>query len=115
MEERRECKHKCGRPEMKTRNECSQCCHMRRRYGLTWQQRDQMLEDQNQSCAICSKDVSFQQGKALSSNSAVVDHCHETDTVREILCGQCNVMLGFAKDDPSILKLGIAYLKKHQK
>jgi len=41
-----------------------------------------------------------------------VDHCHTTGNVRGLLCKRCNLMLGEAKDDQSILQRGILYLKQ---
>lgn len=29
-----------------------------------------------------------------------IDHCHETNTVRGLLCRQCNLALGLLRDDP---------------
>lgn len=35
-----------------------------------------------------------------------------TNRVRGRLCRSCNLMLGYAEDDPERLKLGIAYLER---
>lgn len=41
----------------------------------------------------------------------VVDHCHETGKVRGLLCRNCNLLIGHAKEDIVILQNAINYLK----
>lgn len=74
-----------------------------RRYGITVQQRDEMLDRQQGLCAICSK--------ALIR--PCLDHCHASGTVRGILCQQCNTLIGMCRDDPAVLRSAIAYLEAH--
>lgn len=50
-------------------------------------------------CAICG-------GK----EKLVVDHDHETDKVRGLLCFFCNLGLGNFRDNPQLLKKAIEYL-----
>jgi hypothetical protein len=40
------------------------------------------------------------------------DHCHQHGHFRGWLCRNCNLMLGYAKDDPNRLRKLIAYLKR---
>jgi lambda family phage minor tail protein L len=42
-----------------------------------------------------------------------VDHCHKTNTLRDLLCHQCNSGLGQFKDNIEILQKAIDYLHKH--
>ena len=44
----------------------------------------------------------------------VLDHDHVTGKVRDLICTQCNKMLGHARDSLDILYEAIAYLKKHK-
>lgn len=39
-----------------------------------------------------------------------VDHCHQTNQVRGLLCGPCNRALGLLKDNIGNLERAIAYL-----
>jgi hypothetical protein len=75
-----------------------------KKYGLTIEDYDRMLVDQNGLCAICSTDKPGGQG------CFHVDHNHTTGKVRKLLCTTCNSMLGMVNDDPRILAAGIAYL-----
>jgi hypothetical protein len=46
-----------------------------------------------------------------SFTSLVVDHSHVTGKVRGYICSACNSVLGYSKDNTSILEAAIAYLK----
>lgn len=72
-----------------------------RRYGLTAEALQALIDEQNGQCGICSKDI---------TTASVVDHCHETGTIRGILCSECNLGLGKFKDDPALLEAAALYL-----
>lgn len=72
-------------------------------YGITLEQRNKMIEQQDGKCAICSDVLT----------APHVDHCHETNAVRGILCNVCNIGLGYFKDDPLRLQSAIEYLEVH--
>ena len=74
-----------------------------RLYALTAETFDALLAGQGGVCAICSGEAT---GRGWH-----VDHCHDSGTVRGILCHQCNVGLGHFKDDPVRLAAAIAYLE----
>lgn len=75
----------------------------KREYGVSREDYDHMLVEQNNKCAICFSPVGYE---------AAVDHNHETDKVRGLLCRNCNVGLGMFKDNIEFLKNAIAYLTK---
>ena len=85
----------------------------RSRYGISRQIYDQMLEDQNHICKICHKP---EKAKNNSGNvkPLAVDHCHTTGKVRGLICHSCNVLLGRAYDDVTILKNAITYLEEYK-
>ncbi len=60
---------------------------LRKRYGLTLEQYDALLERQGGGCALCGR-------QAASGSHLHVDHNHTTDAVRGILCVICNRALG---------------------
>jgi hypothetical protein len=59
-----------------------------RRYGLTKKDYETMLIEQNNVCAICGN------GQTAKVNGKTkplfVDHCHNTNQVRGLLCHTCN-------------------------
>lgn len=81
----------------------------KKKYGITTAQYNQKLIDQKGKCAICSKD------HADALNGLYVDHDHESNQVRELLCRECNVGIGFLQDSEDILFKAIEYLRKHKK
>lgn len=78
---------------------------LKSRYGITPEQYDEMLETQKRRCAICD----------TGNVELVVDHDHETGSVRALLCRQCNVGIGNLRDDPVILLRGFEYLARYPK
>ncbi len=73
-----------------------------RRYGLTQEQYDSMLADQGNLCAVG--------GSRCEGEELYVDHDHETERVRGLLCQKCNSVLGYARDQVGILRNAINYL-----
>jgi 5-methylcytosine-specific restriction endonuclease McrA len=74
-------------------------------YRITVSEYDRLRERQNYLCAICGS-------QEANSDSLVVDHCHTTQKVRGLLCGNCNKGMGFLKDDPARLLAAIHYLAR---
>ena len=66
---------------------------------------EDMFEKQGRKCAICGSTEPNH-----GSGQFVVDHCHEFGQIRGILCGNCNVMLGHAKDNVDTLFDAAMYL-----
>jgi len=81
------------------------------RYGVTIEQVSEMAEGQNHCCAICGQPE--KEERSGYTRHLAVDHDHATGKVRQLLCQNCNKMIGYAKDDPAILTSAIAYLAKH--
>jgi hypothetical protein len=77
-----------------------------KQYGLTVDEFEKMSSSQGGVCFICLKSQTV--GRRLA-----VDHDHITKKVRGLLCNNCNVGLGYFKDDPELLRLAAAYLLKH--
>lgn len=79
---------------------------LKRKYGLTIPQWEELFESQGRACAICGEtDVGAENQKFHT------DHCHSTNVVRGILCHSCNTGLGKFKDNVETLKAAIKYLE----
>jgi len=74
---------------------------LKTRYNLTPEGVMELLNKQSNKCAICLIELSTYH----------IDHCHNTNKVRGILCSSCNMGLGLFKDDTEVLKSAIKYLK----
>jgi len=77
--------------------------HITRLYGLSLSEFNAILEQQDYKCAIC--------GKPLENRKNVhIDHDHETQRVRGVLCGSCNMGIGQFGDNPSVVHKAYKYL-----
>lgn len=76
-----------------------------RKYGLTIEDYDAMLENQGGSCAICNTTDPRGHGRFH------VDHNHKTGVVRGLLCTDCNTGIGSLKDSPEHLRAAAIYLE----
>ncbi len=79
-----------------------------RRYGMTPEVYDAMLERQGGGCKICGTKTPSK-GKSFH-----VDHCHRTGRVRGILCHHCNVAIGLLREDVDIVRKVLEYLEIHR-
>lgn len=73
------------------------------KYGITPEQYWQLVAEQDQVCAICGKDP---------ADRLYVDHDKNTNKIRGLLCHPCNLMLGFADENPDWLRAGALYLER---
>lgn len=94
-------KYRAEKPEVDRRG------HLRRKFGLTLEQYDDMLKKQGDVCAICK-------GRPTGRwKSLAVDHSHATGKVRGLLCYHCNLTLGYGRDSAAILEKAAEYLRKN--
>ena len=70
-------------------------------YGMTVADLDAMLLAQHGVCAICQ-----------TAPAVHVDHDHQTDKVRGLLCFRCNAALGQLGDDPLVVRRAARYLER---
>jgi hypothetical protein len=78
-----------------------QAKYLRRTYGMSVADLDAMLLAQHGVCAICQ-----------TAPAAHVDHDHQTDKVRGLLCFRCNAALGQLGDDPLVVRRAARYLER---
>lgn len=79
--------------------------NLKRFYGLTMEQFNQILKSQKGKCLICKLKI--------TAKTPHVDHCHKTGAVRGILCNNCNSGLGMFKDCKKRLLSAMEYLENH--
>lgn len=84
----------------------------KRAYGITEADYAAMLASQGGVCAICRQPESRKHPEGVVWVLSV-DHDHRTGAIRNLLCGNCNALLGHADDDIALLETCIAYLKRH--
>jgi hypothetical protein len=80
--------------------------HLKYLYGITLDEYEEKLKRQDNGCAICGIKVPGGNGKHF-----YVDHNHLTNQVRDLLCHNCNYVIGYAKEDIGILMAVINYLQ----
>ena len=101
----REANKRCWKKNGKLYAETQRDQRLQRKYGITSDKYEELLNFQEHKCAICPTPVN-------NSKRFAVDHCHTTGKVRGLLCSPCNLMLGNAFDNPEILNKAATYLKK---
>lgn len=77
-----------------------------REYGIDIKKFNEILEIQNNSCAICKQPFA-------NSKHTHIDHDHITNKVRGILCSSCNLGLGKFYDNKDYLLSAIEYLRRY--
>lgn len=86
--------------------------HLLSSFGITLERYREMHDTQNGVCAICEKpETVVRKGKLLP---LAVDHCHDSNEVRGLLCVKCNQAIGQMEDDIDRLYRAIEYIKRHR-
>jgi hypothetical protein len=75
---------------------------LKRAYGIDLVTYEAMVKEQEGLCAICQKEPLVLH----------VDHDHESNRVRGLLCGSCNRAIGLLQESPETLQHAIEYLKR---
>jgi hypothetical protein len=81
---------------------------IKRTYGIDAETYYAMLEQQDYKCAICRSESN----NSPKRTKMFIDHCHDSNEVRGLLCSKCNMALGNFNDDIEILRSAITYLTK---
>ena len=79
----------------------------KRKYGITFAQRDAMYAEQEGKCKVCETHMTWDHRK---DNTVHVDHCHTTGEVKGLLCARCNQAAGLLGENPEITAKLTAYL-----
>ena len=73
-----------------------------KKYGISLSEKELLLNKQECKCMVCKNPLRFE--------DSYTDHCHKTKKIRGILCLNCNILLGHAKDSVELLQSAINYL-----
>lgn len=103
----REHLRKQGRDRYQQNKETFKLYRIKNKFGLTGSEYAHLLSIQNHCCGICGKHES------TLTKPINVDHCHNTNTVRGLLCWDCNVGLGKLGDNIEGLMKAIKYLENN--
>jgi len=106
----------CGKYQAK---ECKKCQALKnvsyqrksdykRKYGITVEEYNSLLESQDYSCKICGKN------EDEFKYHLCVDHNHETGEVRGLLCKSCNTFLGKIEYNLNKAVKSIEYLREYE-
>ncbi len=75
------------------------------RYNITEAEYNVILSSQLECCAICKK-------KCKTGRRLAVDHNHQTNEIRGLLCMRCNVTIGNLRDNEDLIWDIMEYLKR---
>jgi Autographiviridae endonuclease VII len=78
--------------------------HLKRKYGLSVDEYDAMLDAQGGVCAIC--------GEKPGDLTLHVDHDHATGALRRLLCVRCNNALGCFQESHDLFQAAAEYLDR---
>ncbi len=79
---------------------------LKRKYGITIEQYEELLTKQNRCCAICDRHES------VFTVSMAVDHNHKTGEIRGILCTHCNHRLVGRHTEGELLRRIADYVER---
>jgi hypothetical protein len=74
-------------------------------YGITYEEFDTLFDLQNGVCFLCEAPL------VRDDRLTHLDHDHDTDRARGILCMKCNVGIGMFQDDVDLIKEVVRYLE----
>jgi hypothetical protein len=80
-------------------------------YGITLAEYNAAFDAQGGRCAICRQPETNVDKRSGITRRLAVDHDHFTGTVRNLLCGRCNLGLGLLGDDPTLLRAMAEYVE----
>lgn len=82
---------------------------LRYKFGITPEQYDELVRDQNGCCGVCQRPASE------FKTRLAVDHDHKTGLIRGVLCYICNRHIVGRNTDPSIFDAAASYLRRPRK
>lgn len=86
--------------------------HLKYKYKLEIEHYNSLLQEQNNSCAICK--TIFKIDNKIKKK-LFVDHNHDSGQIRGLLCQKCNSAIGLLQDSPEIIINAFNYLINNDK
>ncbi len=80
---------------------------MKKLYGLTQDQYEEMYSAQLGLCGICKREQ-----KSTRNSRLCIDHCHRTGKIRGLLCGDCNRGIGLLGDNANTIEMAAQYVRQ---
>ena len=93
-----------GSPQKKRADRRS---YLKRKYGISIEQFEMMLEEQCGVCAICGK-------PRPEERTLHIDHDHKTGEIRGLLCFRCNNALGDFEEEYELFQKAADYLDRDE-
>ena len=101
-----------GREDRKKRNkQCFRNSHLKSNFGISLDQYNQKLEQQQGLCAVCHKTET--KANQFGIVALAVDHDHTTGKIRGLLCMKCNRALGMLGDSVETISNLLKYRSKY--
>lgn len=72
-----------------------------------------MLEKQNGLCMICKKPETKKSRTSGQVCRLAIDHDHELGLIRDLLCHNCNVLVGHSRESEEIIENTKQYIRRH--
>ena len=97
-------KYICNSVDKNKARKYKRAISLKYRYKITEKDYAKLYNSQEGKCAIC---------KCVSDKNLHLDHNHNNDKIRGLLCINCNLGLGSFKDDIKVLEKALKYLRRH--
>jgi hypothetical protein len=83
---------------------------LKKAFGISLSEYEQLNIQQNGVCAICNKSETL----SMKGKPPVlrVDHCHATGKIRGLLCHKCNCAIGLLEDSIDLCIKASNYLRR---
>jgi hypothetical protein len=83
--------------------------NIKRRHGLSRGAVSELWDSQSGRCACCGRELD-----PLPSRRTHIDHDHQTEEIRGLLCTSCNTGIGLLGDDSAGVERALAYLSRQR-
>lgn len=89
------------------RHEIERRAYLKKKYNITPEEYEHRLAQQGGVCACCGGDT-----PGGNSRYFHIDHCHQTEAIRGILCSRCNTGIGSLGDTAVGVRKALEYLER---